>query len=201
MRSREDLKARYRIFDKFAVKDQKNYYRRTVAENRRSAVQVNQLRATFALLSGLSAALAGLLSQIWDGSSVGAFVQFLAVMAVVMPAVGAIFNTLADLYQWDKLTSIYDSALENMEAADALSPSDKITENDLYEARLHAFAEGALMVMNDETAQWGQSIRTPDQIEAFVTRQAERASRLRDDLDRTDDSDRADDSDGDGGTS
>ncbi len=186
MNSREDLKLRYRLFDKFAVKDQKNYYRKTVADNRRSAIQVNQLRAIFALLSGLSAALAGLLSQIWDASPVGLFVQFLAVLAVVMPAVGAIFNTLADLYQWDKLTTIYDSALENMEAADALSPSAKITEDDLYEARLHAFAEGALMVMNDETAQWGQSIRTPEQIETFVARQAARAQKIRDDLDLTD---------------
>lgn len=174
----EDIKARYKLFDGFAIKDQKVYYQRTMENNRKSAIQVNLLRAGFALFSGISAAVAGLVVQTGNVSPQSFVVQFLAVMAVVLPAVGAVFNMLADLYQWDKLSSIYGAALDNLEVADALSPSPRLTDVDTYHTRVHAFAEGALSVMNDETAQWGQSIRTPKQVQKFVEQEQERASRI-----------------------
>jgi len=94
-------------------------------------------------------------------------VGILMVTAVVAPALGAASNTLADLYQWDRMTAIYDAALENIEVADAQSPYDDM--DDLtYRASLRAMIEGTLTVMSDETAQWGQSVRTPVQLDKFV---------------------------------
>lgn len=190
---RQELEARYKLFDKFAVKDQKAYYEKTIQKNRRAGVQINRYRAGFAFLTGLCSALVGLIVQTTfvDSATCGtlaqsppgscdflsAFAMFLAVMAVVLPAIGTFFSTLGDLYQWDKMTSIYDAALENLEVADSLSPSEKIPENEteVYEASVMAFAEGTLNVMRDETAQWGQSIRTPAQIEEFLAKAQKKA--------------------------
>jgi hypothetical protein len=44
-----------------------------------------------------------------------------------------------------------------------------------YNAALRAFAEGTLSVMRDETAQWGQLIRPPRQIEEFLQAEARKA--------------------------
>jgi|GEM_PF-498633 len=98
------------------------------------------------------------------------------VVTVVAPALGGAFTTLADLYQWDRLTTIYESALENIEVADSRSPNPNIPLQDLirYRASMRAFAEGTLSVMRDETAQWGQSIRTPEQIDKFIRDEQQR---------------------------
>ena len=190
--TRQDLETRYRIFDQFAMKDQKRYYERSIDYNRRAGSQINHYRALFAFLTGLCAAFAGLITQtaLVDTATcgagqdtpgycglLGALSTVLAILAVTLPAVGVIFSTLADLFQWDKLTSIYSDALENLEVADSLSPSENIPKDDatVYRASVRAFAEGALNVMRDETAQWGQSIRTPAQIEEFVAKERERA--------------------------
>lgn len=104
------------------------------------------------------------------------FVGFLMIVAVVAPALGAAATTLADLYQWDRMTSIYDAALENIEVADAQSPLDDM--DDLtYRAALRALVEGTLTVMSDETAQWGQSVRTPAQLEKFVEEERAKVER------------------------
>jgi hypothetical protein len=74
-----------------------------------------------------------------------------------------------------------------MEVADALSPSEKIIDDVVFRASTRAYAEGALTVMSDETAQWGQSIRTPSQIETFVAEERAKVERLLDaDMDTTD---------------
>jgi hypothetical protein len=101
-------------------------------------------------------------------------VPFLLIMSVVAPALGGAFTTLADLYQWDKLINIYDAALENIEIADAKSPIDDM-ELPQYKAQFKGYAEGTLSVMRDETAQWGQVIRTPKQIDEFVEQELRRA--------------------------
>src|SRR5690606_16460215 len=94
-------------------------------------------------------------------------VGFFIAGSIAMPALGAFFNTIADLYQWDRLITIYDAALENIEVADARSPVPQM--DDLhYRASLRAFTEGTLLVMSDETAQWGQSIRVPPQLDEFI---------------------------------
>ena len=185
IQDRSDMEARYRLFDEFALRDQKTYYERTIYKNRKAAAQVNFLRASFALLTGISAALAGLIvalegtDQDLTGTAL-AIAGIAAILSVVLPALGGVFSTLADLYQWDKLNSIFESALENLEVADALSPSDKIEDNVVYRASTRAYAEGALTVMSDETAQWGQSIRTPSQIDQFVAEERAKVERLLD---------------------
>ena len=65
--------------------------------------------------------------------------------------------------------------------ADAQSPDDTITDDVTYRAALTAYAEGTLSVMNDESAQWGQSIRTPAQLEKYLEdakRRAEEVSQI-----------------------
>jgi hypothetical protein len=200
---RADLEARYELFNKFALDDQRNYYKNTLSKYRLSARQVNRLRAMFAFLTGLSAAAAGFIVQ--SGFVTGArcnpniigdvvvalpadcdnlklLVYVFMISAVVMPVLGQIFNTLADLYQWDRMITIYDSALENIEVADAQSPLPDM-DDVVYAASVRAFTEGTLVVMSDETAQWGQSIRTPPQLERFVAEQRERAQRSGGDAD------------------
>lgn len=189
---RKDLHARYALFEKFALQDQRNYYKKSIRENRRAASQVNRLRAGLALLTGIASALAGFIVQSRflgkasctaninipaDCPTWQSIVVVLTVMAVVLPAVAALFSTLADLYQWDKLITIYSSALENLEVADAQSPHVEIPDEVRYRASLRAFVEGTLQVMSDETAQWGQSIRTPEQVENFIREEQIKAER------------------------
>ena len=184
---RLDMAARSELFDRFALKDQKSYYKYALKNHRTAATQINRIRALLALLTGLSAALAGLLVQASDDpSAFNPTMQFivgaLSILAVVLPALGGAFSTLADLYQWDKLISIYETALLNLEEADALSPSQEMETDTIYRASMRAFAEGTLQVMSDETAQWGQSIRTPRQLEEFIKDEQRRAQRTVDDV-------------------
>lgn len=183
--ARSDWRARYKLFDKFALKDQRNYYNRKGEEFRKAASQVNRIRATLALFTGICSALAGTLVQIafQPGSQCEAgdeclplrvVVLLLTVLSVVLPAAALLFNTLADLYQWDRIIEVYDAASKTIEVADALSPLDDDPDDTSYRAALKAYAEGTLSVMADETAQWGQSIRTPKQLEEFVDKARER---------------------------
>ncbi len=97
----------------------------------------------------------------------GTITPVLMIIAVGAPALGAAFTTLADLYQWDRLSSVYETAQKSLAVADALSP---ITEepDDVFLASMHAYAEGTLTVMRDETAQWGQLVKMPDALQDYV---------------------------------
>ncbi len=209
--NRQQMEALYKLFNKFALDDQRVYYENTISKHRAAASQVNKIRALLSFFTGLASAAAGLIVQYsFDGtgqcllgnqaqtslvglvnSVVGAranctFIQgmvlFFLLMAVVTPAFAAAFNILADLYQWDRLITIYDTALENIEVADARSPDPEMDDM-TYLASLRAFAEGTLGVMYDETAQWGQLIRTPPQLEEFIQQEREKAGTLGGDAD------------------
>lgn len=228
---RKRMEAAYRVFELFALQDQRGYYRSQVKRNRTAATQVNRIRAIFALLTGLASALAGLivtltptdcqsarlLSALNDtgvevfevtpefaptldpslsapvtrqsaqsnmeaaGRSAGCTVielavPFLLILAVLAPALGGAFGTLSDLFQWDRLVNIYEVALENLEVADARSPVQRM-DDEHYRASLKGYTEGTLAVMRDETAQWGQVIRTPEALEKFVARELELAGK------------------------
>jgi hypothetical protein len=177
------MEARYQLFNEFALDDQRSYYESTINKYREAASQVNRFRALFAFLTGFAAAVAGFLVQSnfatgarcaagvsplpGDCGNLQVTVVIFVILSVAAPAFGAFFSSLADLYQWDRMNTIYDTALENIELADAQSPLDDM-DDVRYRAGLSAFAEGTLQVMSDETAQWGQSIRTPPQIEQYV---------------------------------
>lgn len=108
--------------------------------------------------------------------SVQGVVNILMILAVVTPAIGGAFTTLASLYQWDRTVNIYEGALENLEVADSQSPLDDM--DDLtYKAALRAYVENTLRVMAEETAQWGQAVRTPPQLEAFIEEERQKAAR------------------------
>jgi hypothetical protein len=168
---RKHMEALYQIFNRFALDDQRRYYRNTRDRYRLAANQVNQIRAFFALLTGISAALSGLIvqsGQRMDGLNLVTVVLGASLLiSIIGPALGGAFGTLADLYQWDRLLNIYDSGLENIEVADSRSPDSEMPD-DVYWASLRAFTEGTLNIMRDETAQWGQLIRTPEQITQFI---------------------------------
>jgi ABC-type multidrug transport system fused ATPase/permease subunit len=193
--NREDMEIRSELFDRFALKDQKAYYKNTVVGYTRAANQVNQIRAMMAFLTGVAAAFAAFAVQTnfvtgaaCSGTDVAAncasmkvFVSFLSVMAVILPALGGAFSTLSDLYQWDKLINIYETAERNLEKADALSPFSDM--DDLhYRASMRAFSEGTLQIMNDETTQWGQSVRIPKQIEHYVLDEQRKTHQLKQDF-------------------
>jgi len=195
--NREDYEFRYKLFDRFALADQRNYYVRTTKKHRKALSQVNFMRALLAFFTAVSSALAGLLivlnfttgKQCFEDYPAGAgceglqlFIYLLIIMSIVMPAFGGFFTSLADLYQWNRLISIYDSAVENIEVADALSPLDAMDQIE-YRASLRAYAEGTLQVMSDETAQWGQSIRTPRSMEEFIEAERKKAAEYGGDAD------------------
>jgi hypothetical protein len=175
------------MFDTFALEDQRRFYESTVGKYRKSAFQVNTYRAFFSLLTGLASALAGVLvaTAIPAGGCVpgdtgcgilSATVIVLLILSVVAPAIGGAFGVLADLYQWDRLVTVYTNALENIEVADSRSPDDEM-EDMKFRASLAAYVDGTLSVMRDESAQWGQLIRTPPQIEKFLEAEQEKADK------------------------
>lgn len=185
---RIDLEARYQLFQKFALDDQRNYYRSVAKRHRNASLQVNRLRALLAFLTGLSAAAAALIVQSAFVPGAICYVNqanptassplqcgilqqlsgIFIIAAITLPAFGAMFSTLADLFQWDRLITIYDAALQNIEVADAQSPDETIPDEVTFRAAFMAYAEGTLSVMSDETAQWGQAIRTPAQLEKYL---------------------------------
>ncbi|MBX3063835.1 MAG: hypothetical protein KF726_12715 [Anaerolineae bacterium] len=174
--SRQDAEALYQLFNEFALEDQRRYYRQSVEKSRDAAKQVNFIRALLAFLTGIASALAGLLvaTGASNNPNTAVVVVIMLIIAVVAPVFGGAFGTLADLYQWDRLSAIYDTALRNIEVADALSP-DKDDTDQMYQLALQAFSEGTLSVMTDETAQWGNLIRSPKAIEEFLAEQQQRA--------------------------
>ncbi len=191
---REYLETLDKLFNEFALEDQRRYYQASIDKNRQAANQVGKLRAICALLAGLASAMAGFVvqSSMADGQCASvtgsavagaascAGLQFLVgvllFVAIVVPVFGGALGTLADLFQWDKLATIYIAARESIEVADARSPIPEM--DDLtYLASLRAAAEGALAVMRDETAQWGQLIRTPEQLDKFIEEEKIKAAK------------------------
>lgn len=196
--TRKDLEARYILFEYFALRDQRNYYQRTITKYDEAASQVKRIRALIALLTGAAAAFAGFLAALFTTSGgecastvaqlpqwcnqITALINTAIVLSVALPALGGFFNTLADLYQWDKQISIYKNALENLEVADAHSPIDEM-DNEHFLASLLAYTEGTLQVMSDESTQWGQSVRTPKGIQAYIDEAREKAAEAGGDAD------------------
>jgi hypothetical protein len=184
---RELLRAKYILFNRYALEDQRAYYNRTLEKNRKSASQVNFIRASFALLTIVVAGIATYIVQtrfvndicstdlntlqgdclIWRN-----IVNLLLLLSIVFPALGAFFNMLADLFQWDRLVQIYDEAVKSLEIPDALSPDDEMPD-DVYRASLELFASTTLGVMRDESGQWGQLIGTPENLAAYKQRTLE----------------------------
>lgn len=185
--NRKEMEALYKMFDQFTLEDQRRFYESSVSKYRKSNFQVNTYRALFSLITGLASALAGVLvaTAIPSGQCVpgdatcsilsGAVIVLL-VLSVVAPAIGGAFGTLADLYQWDRLVTVYSNALENIEVADARSPDPEM-EDMKFRAALIAYADGTLSVMRDESAQWGQLIRTPPQLDKFLEVEEEKAAK------------------------
>jgi hypothetical protein len=195
--SRKDLEVRYEMFDKFSLVDQRAYYMRTIEKHDEASSQVNRIRAMISLFTGASAAVAGLIGGIYftsTGSCVtglpsfdncnvlAAVVDIAILLSVALPALGGFFGTLADLYQWDRQISIYKAAADSIEVADAHSPYEEM-DDETYRASMIAYAQGTLQVMSDETAQWGQSIRTPKGLEAYVKIAREKAAAIEGDAD------------------
>ena len=189
---RELLRAKYILFNRYALEDQRAYYNRTLDRNRKSASQVNFIRASFALLTIVVAGIATYLVQtrfvndacpsnltvlegdcaIWRN-----IVNLLLLLSIIFPALGAFFNMLADLFQWDRLVQIYDEAVKSLEIPDALSPDEEMPD-DIYRASLDVFASTTLGVMRDESGQWGQLIGTPENLAAYKQRTLEAYQQL-----------------------
>lgn len=185
---RQDLEVRYQVFQQFALDDQRNYYDSTARRYRSAASQVNGIRASLSLLTGVASALATYFISANptcvatdappECGSLITLTSILAILSIILPALAALFGTLADLYQWDRLVKIYDEAVLNIEVADSHSPESEIPDEVKYRAAYLAYAEGTLSVMNDESSQWGQAIRTPAQIEEYLSKAQKRAQQV-----------------------
>lgn len=185
--SKDDFRIRYELFDKFAVKDQESYYQYKIKQSEKSAEEVNFIRASLALVTGFASAIAGAIAQAYIVGDCGlspfycsvaeGAVIFFIIISILLPAIGGLFSSLSDLYQWERLSTIYDAAERNLLVADSMSPhrEDKL---DTYIASLYAYVKGTLQVMSDETSQWGQAIREPEGIQTFIDDAKERAAPL-----------------------
>ncbi len=185
---RQDLEVRYQVFQQFALDDQRNYYNATARRYRIAASQVNIIRASLSLLTGVASALAtyfissnpacAATDAAPECAGIITLTSGLALLSIILPSLAALFGTLADLYQWDRLVKIYDEAMLNIEVADAHSPENSIPDDVKYRAAYLAYAEGTLSVMKDESAQWGQAIRTPPQIDEYLAKAELRAKQV-----------------------
>jgi len=162
--TREEMIARYHLMNRYVLDDQRAYYNRAIEKNEKAAKGVNFLRASLTLLAGISSLLAAFLAG--DANWAG-LITVLVIISVIAPAMGAAFTTLADLYQWERLISIYQTARKSLAVADALAPIEEMPD-DIYQASLDAFSESTLRVMKDESAQWGQVIKTPERLQKYV---------------------------------
>ncbi|GEM_PF-1466121 len=157
-----DWRLRDALFRESTARDQANYYIRTAEKNTVAARQVNQIRATLSLLTGVASALVALLVQTYHplGIVMEGFVKILIVLSVALPAIAAGFNTLADLYQWDRTTRIYRTARDVIKFADSHEPIPE-EEGKAYRDALLSYSRSVLKIMEDEQAQWGLNIRVP----------------------------------------
>jgi len=191
--SREDMFARYYVFDRFALDDQRTYYKLRKEEYRKASVQINRFKALFSALTGISAALAVFVLTIGgftgDGTCSAAVrpdsclpaqtvASFLAICSIVLPGIASFFSMLADLFQWDRFADIYEAAANNLERADAqLTDPEMIPDETFFRAAYTAYVSGTLEVMTSETSQWGQVSTTVPSIESFIEAQRQKDER------------------------
>lgn len=199
--TKQDLQLRYEVFQKFALEDQGTYYRRQRNRSIQAERGVNRIRATIALFTGIAAAIAATLGQAYfvQGAACHNFsttvaiaeaatsdvncvfyqqaITIMIILSIALPSVGGFFSSLADLYQWERLSTVYETANRNLVYADALSPDQEEPYEEFFTS-YQAYVEGALQVMSDETKQWGQSIRKPEKTEQFIEEMRDRAERI-----------------------
>jgi hypothetical protein len=170
------LQALKRIFERFALKDQQAYYKDTLEKNRESAQQVNIYRATLALAGGIASALVGVLAAM--GNTGGLELSLLVSIAIIAPALGAALASLNTLFQWERLATVYHDAFRSLHVTDALSPPDDIQKDEDYHMYFQAFVDATLEVMHEETGQFGNLIKSPEQTNEFLRRARERADQV-----------------------
>lgn len=169
----EEIRARYHLFQATVLADQRSYYESAIKKNKRAAEGVNFVTALFTFIAGVTSAMVAVL-----GSQPNPDTDILSVLiliSIIFPVIGASFSTLADLYQWKRLESIYDNSHRSLEEAIALTPDDEMPR-EVFKNTFYKYTEGALQVMQDETAQWGQLIKPSETLESFVARSEEIAN-------------------------
>lgn len=174
--NRHRMKVLNAIFEKYALNDQISYYEKKSKRSRTAFSQVNVLRAVFAFLGGLASAIVAALTDA-DETVVTTFVA----VAIVAPALATAIATYASIFDWERLTKIYRDALNNVFLADALSPRTEMSDEEYY-MYLTAYSDAVLDIMHEETAQFGNMIRSSQQIQDFLDKSRQRAQSLIDDF-------------------
>lgn len=179
--NRERMKALNAIFENHALNDQISFYQKKSQRSRRAFYQSNTMRAIFAFLGGLASAIVAALSNAPE-EVVTAFVM----VAIIAPALATAVATYSSVYDWERLAKIYRDALNNVYLADALSPREEMTDEEFY-MYLTAYTDAVLDIMHEETAQFGNMIRSSQQIQDFLDKSRQRAQSLIDDFAPPDD--------------
>jgi hypothetical protein len=170
--SRNRMEVLNQIFDELALKDQQAYYRKKIDRNRRAAGQVNMLRAGAAFVGGVASAAIALVAA--NGTNGGTLIDILVLLAVISPGIGAAFASLNSIFEWDRLVAVYKKALESIYLTDAVSPI--VSMDDMtYFTHLRAYSDAALDVMREETGQFGNLVRSSQQIQDFLEKSRQRA--------------------------
>ncbi len=164
------LRVMNRLFEEFVLEDQRNYYLWTVNKNDKAGGSITIWRVMFTLIGGGAAILIGTIIALAGDDITNAtrdLLLVLSMIAVVAPALGTAATTISDLFQWDRLNTVYRAALRNLEHADAISPLEEMDDAE-YRDQLQVFAQRALDVMEYEATQWGQLNSEPRQTRAFI---------------------------------
>jgi hypothetical protein len=168
------------IFDKFCVDDQRKYYATKEQQYREAMRGATWIRAGMALITGLASALVVFLA---DGNDANIHaLRVLVIIAIIAPAIAAGFNTLADLYQWQRMYTTFGNAFESMAKAAGQEPVRGHQDPIRLRALLDLYVSTTLNIMGDETNQWGQLIREPEEIEQYLTKAQERVDKLPQDV-------------------
>jgi hypothetical protein len=180
----EHVRVLIKIFDEFCENDQLQYYKRKHKLYEKAQLEVTGLRAFCALLAGLGSALVFFVSPQLQGNTDGKGVLIMIAIvgvafSIIGPALAAAFSTVSDLYQWRRFSEVFRDAWKSMERANGEEPVRPSSDALVLRAQLDRYVNTTLAVMEDETKQFGQFLRSPEDIEKFVKQAEERVERLK----------------------
>lgn len=187
----QNLKTRLLLFETALAKDQKSYYKSKSEIYRNAQQQILWFRLLAAFTASVVSFFTAYLSNLPRTGVLTTVLVASSLISVIAPAVAALFQTYADIFQWDRLIHIYSDAANKLDAADkisreidlaALVPNADGAENPALtkrHARVNRYISAVLGVMRAEANQWGQSVHAPASLEEFEARAKQRAEQLK----------------------
>ncbi|MDZ4768305.1 MAG: SUMF1/EgtB/PvdO family nonheme iron enzyme [Chloroflexota bacterium] len=162
---RETDEALYAIINHHLLNDARIFFIYNIRRYQTVAVQCSLISATSLLVAGITVSLAGVLhvmNSVCDPNDLCSISPILLVISLTAAGIALLFFVMTLVYQFDRLISIFELSLENLEAADAISPLSNEPDDRAFRVELEQYTEAILRVLEDEAAQYGQPTRSPE---------------------------------------